>query len=305
MKPRQLTQIDQDLQACADDAGIKIDLCQEPTYLGQGTFARVYSVLLQGRQESVAVKLIDTDKMKEEHRKTEIRMMAGLTERGASAHGIMPYFGNGYNQSRSLHAIFMPCVVNGKLTDWLKDKIIMNSSRQVQITYGIACGLSFLNQHKVVHRDIKSDNILLNERLQPIIADFGAARLLPEGGFLRRTDLDKPVGTPIYMAPEILVKYIEPVPFFYSSASDVYAAALVIWQIFSRELSPFNAFQSTYDVAEAVVHQNVSEKIPDQTKCPEPIANLITWGWAHRWQARPTPMQMEAHLLLHYGKKPN
>lgn len=296
MEARQLLS---DLQACADSAGIKVNLRVYPTYLGSGTFAKIYSVLLQGSQGSVAVKLIDTENMNKEYRKSEIRMMAKLTKKGASAHGIMPYFGNGYNQSRSLHAIFMPDMVKGALTHWLQDEKTMNFSRQVQITYGIACGLSFLRRHKVVHRDIKPDNILLNGMLEPIIADFGFATILPKNGLIVRESKDSVKGTPIYMAPEILAKFLGQ-NFCYSSASDVYAAALVIWQIFSRKSDVFKIYPNVTSFAHAVVRENCRAKMPSPTKCPEPIARLITWGWAQEREKRPTPKQMEAHLLEHY-----
>lgn len=59
----------------------------------------------------------------------------------------------------------------------------LNWNQRLQIIIGIARGLAYLHEefHEcIIHRDIKSSNILLDEYFQPKIADFGLARLLPE-----------------------------------------------------------------------------------------------------------------------------
>ncbi|KAH9316656.1 hypothetical protein KI387_025283, partial [Taxus chinensis] len=61
--------------------------------------------------------------------------------------------------------------------------ICLNWEERVQIITGTARGLAYLHEHShapIVHRDIKSPNILLDENLQPKIADFGLAKLFPE-----------------------------------------------------------------------------------------------------------------------------
>ena len=67
-------------------------------------------------------------------------------------------------------------------------------------------GLDFIHQKRIVHRDIKLDNVLINKieegEFNVKIADFGLATFLPEGN--HKPMLDEKCGTPCYVAPEIL-----------------------------------------------------------------------------------------------------
>lgn len=61
----------------------------------------------------------------------------------------------------------------------------MDWTKRLQIVTGIARGLLYLHEEapvRIIHRDIKASNILLDEELNPKISDFGLARLFPEDG---------------------------------------------------------------------------------------------------------------------------
>ncbi|KAL7611820.1 cysteine-rich receptor-like protein kinase 3 [Lactuca sativa] len=85
---------------------------------------------------------------------------------------------------------------------WGDKKGTLNWEKRFDIIFGIARGLSHLHNEchvKIIHRDIKSNNILLDEDFQPKIADFGLARFQPEDQTHISTKL---AGTLGYMAPE-------------------------------------------------------------------------------------------------------
>lgn len=64
-----------------------------------------------------------------------------------------------------------------------KSDVFLNWNTRFQIILGIARGLQYLHEDshiRIVHRDIKASNILLDEKFQPRIGDFGLARFFPE-----------------------------------------------------------------------------------------------------------------------------
>lgn len=69
------------------------------------------------------------------------------------------------------------------LTETGERRGTLNWKQRFDIIFGTAKGLAYLHEQyhvRIIHRDIKSSNILLDEEFQPKIADFGFARLLPE-----------------------------------------------------------------------------------------------------------------------------
>lgn len=94
----------------------------------------------------------------------------------------------------------------------------------MKIAIGVARGMNYLHSFQVpiIHRDLKSLNILLDQFLIPKIADFGWTRLLAE-------KMTGKVGTFQWMAPEIISDSI------YSEKADVYSFGIILWEIASRE----------------------------------------------------------------------
>lgn len=94
-------------------------------------------------------------------------------------------------------------VKNGSLDNFLFGSRELNWEQHYNIILGIAKGVLYLHEDssmRIIHRDLKANNILLDDNMEPKIADFGLARLLEEGHTQSRTA--KVVGTLGYMAPE-------------------------------------------------------------------------------------------------------
>jgi serine/threonine protein kinase len=89
-----------------------------------------------------------------------------------------------------------------------------------QIIKGICLGLHYLHERKIIHLDLKPDNVLLDDSMVPKIADFGLSRLLSEEK--SRMVTERIFGTRRYMAPEYLVNGDITVK------SDIYSLGLII-----------------------------------------------------------------------------
>jgi serine/threonine protein kinase/Tfp pilus assembly protein PilF len=118
----------------------------------------------------------------------------------------------------------MKFVEGGQLDEVVKREP-MAISRAVKLIAKLARTVHYAHEHGVLHRDIKPGNILLDAKDEPLLTDFGLARLVETKSTVTRT-LDV-MGTPSYMAPEQAVGNNAAV----SSATDVYGLGAVLYQL--------------------------------------------------------------------------
>jgi hypothetical protein len=102
----------------------------------------------------------------------------------------------------------------------------------VDVIVKMAEALGYAHTHGVIHRDIKPSNILLDGEGQPVLADFGIARMTQAEGDPNLTAAGTVMGTPAYMAPEQL-SGDQP-----DARSDIYALGVVLYQLLSGR-APF------------------------------------------------------------------
>ncbi|XP_021766697.1 uncharacterized protein LOC110731175 [Chenopodium quinoa] len=135
------------------------------------------------------------------------------------------------------------------------DKFIFDQKKQSSLNWqircniivGIARGLLYLHEDsplKVIHRDLKSSNILLDEHMNPKISDFGLAKLF--GVDQIQGDTKRIIGTYGYMAPEYAITG------HYSVKSDVYSFGVLVLEIVSGQR---NRFCKQLQLEEALLHR--------------------------------------------------
>ena len=124
--------------------------------------------------------------------------------------------------------LLMELCVGGSLSKLLRSKTLetLGWIKRQQIGVGVACGVDFLHSQSppVIHRDLKSANVVMSESLVPKICDFGLSSFIP--GYLTDTQANKTRGTPKYMAPELIMpnKFRNSAP----QAVDVFGIGVVL-----------------------------------------------------------------------------
>lgn len=139
-------------------------------------------------------------------------------------------------KGKSKPVIITEYAKNGTLSHYiLKIKSQKNSNtintQKLIIIYGIVAALSYLHSHDIIHRDLKQDNVLLDDYLHPKVADFGLSKAIQQNSKLKSIQSIK--GTPIYISPEIWEKYQ------YLKAGDVYAFAFIVYELMTTK-KPFD-----------------------------------------------------------------
>lgn len=161
----------------------------------------------------------------------------------------------------------------------LKQFLIRNRRKKlafkdvIQLALDLARGLSYLHSKKIVHRDVKTENMLLDFERTVKIADFGVARVEAQNP----RDMTGATGTYGYMAPEVL----DGQP--YNHKCDVYSYGICLWEIYCCAM-PY-AELSFSEVSSAVVARNLRPQIP--RCCPNSLANVMKMCWDASPEKRP------------------
>ncbi len=165
--------------------------------LGRGANATVYLAHERKHDRKVAVKVLLPElaqSVRAERFLREIDITAKLTH----PH-ILPVFDSG--EAGGFLYYVMPNIEGLSVRDRLDAVGRLEVSETVKIITDAAKAIDFANQHGVVHRDIKPDNILLSDG-EALVADFGVARAISVAGGAKLTESGMTVGTPAYISPE-------------------------------------------------------------------------------------------------------
>ncbi|KAG4999580.1 hypothetical protein AAZX31_08G075900 [Glycine max] len=136
---------------------------------------------------------------------------------------IVRYYGS--NKDKSKLYIFLELMSKGSLAS-LYQKYRLNDSQVSAYTRQILCGLKYLHDHNVVHRDIKCANILVNVRGQVKLADFGLAKAT------KFNDIKSSKGSPYWMAPEVVNLKNQG---GYGLAADIWSLGCTVLEMLTRQ----------------------------------------------------------------------
>jgi len=188
--------------------------------IGQGASAEVYigNPVGASKDEVVAIKQMDLEKQsKKDLILNEIQVMKQYS------HKNIVNFIDGYFYYDKLWVI-MEYVSGGTLTDILVNNF-MNENQIAVVCREVLQGLVFLHSKNIIHRDIKSDNILLSMDGDIKLTDFGFCAQLVEQNSKRTTM----VGTPYWMAPEVVTKKM------YGPKIDIWSLGIMVIEMVEGE----------------------------------------------------------------------
>ncbi|CAM0912898.1 unnamed protein product [Alopecurus aequalis] len=190
--------------------------------LGEGGFGAVYKGTLLDGKEIAVKRLSESSTQGVEELKNELYSVANLEHKN-----LVTLLGVCLEQQERL--LVYEFVPNGSL-----DRILFDAERRKQLDWemryqiinGIALGLQYLHENtelKVVHRDLKASNVLLDKDMNPKISDFGIARIFDQDQTQGVTN--HVVGTNGYMAPEYVMRGN------YSVKSDSFSFGVLVLEI--------------------------------------------------------------------------
>ncbi|CAD8173903.1 unnamed protein product [Paramecium pentaurelia] len=147
----------------------------------------------------------------------------------------------------------------GSLFDHLhKKKTHIDQKALMQIVEDIALGMNYLHGRKVMHCDLKSSNVLIDQNWNVKLCDFGLSRINKK--IDHKVNKGARIGTPNWMAPEIMRG--EP----YQEKSDIYSFGMILWEIITQQI-PYEGLSQTQIIGSVGYGQD-QVTIPSQSNPP-------------------------------------
>ncbi len=247
--------------------------------LGAGGFGIVYKGTW--RFQNVAIKELLDEKPSPAAAadfKNEMQVMAKLR-----SSNVVQFYGCVLGNPK--YCIVMEYMPKGSLFNLLRSEQTLDWSTRYKMTLDMACGLAFLHAENILHRDLKSLNVLLDEHYHAKLTDFGLSKLKTETKTTTKTQ--QSVGSEGWIAPELTDPDGKD-----SQKSDVFSMGITMWEIASRKI-PYETAKSRAMIPFWMA-QGKREDIP--TDCPPKIAYLIKWCWDTDPSKRPTAAEAVKYL---------
>uniref|UniRef100_A0AAY4ETV6 mitogen-activated protein kinase kinase kinase n=1 Tax=Denticeps clupeoides TaxID=299321 RepID=A0AAY4ETV6_9TELE len=179
------------------------------------------------------------------------------------------------------YCIIMEYCAQGQLYEVLRAGRKITPSLLVDWSMGIAGGMNYLHLHKIIHRDLKSPNMLITYDDLVKISDFGTSKELSD----KSTKMSF-AGTVAWMAPEVIRN--EPV----SEKVDIWSFGVVLWEMLTGEV-PYKDVDSS-----AIIWGvgNNTLQLPVPESCPDGFKILLRQCWNCKPRNRPSFRQILLHL---------
>jgi len=216
-------------------------------------------------------------------------------------HDVQTAFGE-EDEEVGVYAMAMPLFPDGSLADSFPK--LTSKKEKAMVAYGILNAVAFLHENSIIHRDIKSDNILLkfdptNGDIEqgafvPVLIDFSLAKFVSanESSETEPTHTSS-VGTPTYRAPEV----VDEKP--YGLPSDLYSVGVVLLEMLQGKCIEA---EKDKDAMEAITKS--LQRLPEGQPFPELLRGLLEPDPSKRWTAREA-LRCDLFAKFHLSPEPN
>lgn len=249
--------------------------------IGHGSFGAVYYARHKSTNEVVAIKKMNfTGKQATEKWQDILREVKFLRQ---CKHDNCIHYKGGYLKDQTCWLVMEYCL--GSASDIIEvHKAPLEESEIRAIIHGALCGLAYLHRNCRIHRDIKAGNVLLTESGLVKLADFGSAS--------SRSPANSFVGTPFWMAPEVILAMDEGV---YDGKVDIWSLGITCVELAERKppLFHMNAMSALYHIA-----QNDPPKLQPSELWSEALESFVVTCLKKEPEDRPTADELLKHEFV-------
>eukprot|EP01105_Mastigella_eilhardi_P010730 TRINITY_DN2496_c0_g1_i1.p1 TRINITY_DN2496_c0_g1~~TRINITY_DN2496_c0_g1_i1.p1 ORF type:complete len:1030 (-),score=229.84 TRINITY_DN2496_c0_g1_i1:43-2742(-) len=246
--------------------------------IGEGGFGVVYRGKYRGQE--VAIKMLKNKENTDAEHLAEFKKEVTIMETLRNPYIV--YFVGASHLSERLALVteFLPL---GSLRACMAAHQPFPFHLKIKCLLDISNGMAFLHENNILHRDLKPDNILMvslsgKSAVNCKLTDFGSTREINAGG--EADYYTKGVGTPLYMAPEILESEK------YTTSADIYSYAILAWQVICEQHPYANlGLNTSYKIADYVCS---GKRLPLPEDLHAGVADVVQRCWAHQPTDRPS-----------------
>ncbi len=218
--------------------------------IGAGGMATVYKAYQPSMERYVAIKVLPRDLAEDQEFVLRFKREARIIAKLEHPH-ILPVFD--YGEENGIAYFVMRYLPSGTLRDKLQTSSLTLDDIDHIVTQ-LADALGYAHKQGVIHRDLKPANILIDEKNNLFLTDFGIAKLIENTASNRLTEKNSILGTPSYSSPE-QVAALE-----VDQRSDIYSLGIILYEMITGRL-PFDA-----DTAIAIALQHIQATVTPPSK---------------------------------------
>ncbi|KAG0244306.1 hypothetical protein BGW41_008070 [Actinomortierella wolfii] len=238
--------------------------------IGGGGYGNVYLAYWERRR--VAVKKFFLTK-RDVHQVDAIQHEIEILENLRDSH-IIQFYGSTYHENKLV--LIMEYAEGGSLQQAINNRRLVDWPTKIRISQDLLRGLDYIHYKGIIHRDLKSQNVLLTRHMEVKLCDFGLATVKTQSASKSTGSF---VGTFRWMAPELFSANPK-----YSTKSDMYAFGMLMWEMAANCTVPFQKLHDPYAVM-AIVKSGEREVLPDDV--PADYRKWVEQCWEHDPEKRP------------------